>query len=83
MYGYLFGKVKKVNSKLKGAIDTDSIITIRSPEKAVFVVEFPGRNFELKAKNHDECLLWMQYLMTAREHAMAENASSSKKNSLS
>jgi hypothetical protein len=52
-------ELQKVNSKLKGAIDTNSIIMIRSPEKCVFIIEFPGRNFELKAKNHDECLIWM------------------------
>jgi hypothetical protein len=71
-----------VNSKLKGAIDTDSIIKIRSPEKAVFVIEFPGRDFELKAKNHDECLIWMQYLTMAREHVLELRQSSSKKASL-
>ena len=43
---------------------------IKSQEDCVMLIEYPGRNYELKANNHDECLLWIRYLTLTKNYAL-------------
>jgi hypothetical protein len=67
-----------VNSKPKGAIDLATIENIKKSEKTVLVLEFPGRTFELKAKNEEDCTLWIQAIKAALKYAESIKTTRSK-----
>jgi hypothetical protein len=53
---------QKPNSKPQGAIDIEFITEIKTISSKAFIIGYPGRDFELKAKTKEECEAWIAAL---------------------